>query len=133
MMDSAYKPGSLLGSLSLEVTEEIIKRYGDVSGDHNPIHFDDNEAKKCGFSAKIVHGMLSMAIASKIIEPLLNEGIWIRQYNMKFIKPVFAGEKIKVSGSVSLVQDGQMLIHVQVSSPTYPQVAKGELSLQVYK
>lgn len=133
MMSSAYQFGSLLEPISLEVTEEIIKRYGDVSGDHNPIHFDDNEAKKRGFSAKIIHGMLSMAIASKIVEPLLNDSFWIKQYNMKFIKPVFAGERILVSGSVSLVQDGQVLIHVQVSSPTYPQVAKGELCLQVYK
>lgn len=35
-----------------------VRRYGEQSGDLNPIHFDDDVARKYGFASRITHGML---------------------------------------------------------------------------
>jgi len=35
-----------------------VRRYGEQSGDLNPIHFDDDVARKYGFTGRITHGML---------------------------------------------------------------------------
>lgn len=35
-----------------------VRRYGEQSGDLNPIHFDDDIARKYGFAGRITHGML---------------------------------------------------------------------------
>lgn len=35
-----------------------VRRYGEQSGDLNPIHFDDDIARQYGFAGRITHGML---------------------------------------------------------------------------
>lgn len=41
---------------SLRVTESLIARYVELSGDNHPFHTDDVYAKKCGFEGRIAHG-----------------------------------------------------------------------------
>ena len=41
-------------------TEEQIVAYAEVSGDHNPIHLDDEFARSVGLPGVIAHGMLQM-------------------------------------------------------------------------
>lgn len=40
------------------VSADDVRRYGEQSGDLNPIHFDDDVARKYGFASRITHGML---------------------------------------------------------------------------
>ncbi len=40
------------------VSTEDVQRYGEQSGDLNPLHFDDEFARKHGFTGRISHGML---------------------------------------------------------------------------
>ncbi len=44
-----------------EISREQLKAYAAASGDHNPIHLDDQFARDAGFPSVIAHGMLSMA------------------------------------------------------------------------
>lgn len=39
-------------------TTSDVRQYGEQSGDLNPIHFDDDVARKYGFTGRITHGML---------------------------------------------------------------------------
>jgi 3-hydroxybutyryl-CoA dehydratase len=133
MTSRLQQQGSILEPFSIEVTEEMVKNYGQVSGDFNPIHFDKNAAQEKGFPDKIIHGMLSMAIASNIVEPLTAEGYWVKSYEMKFRAPVFVGETITIQGTVSALENDSITLDLLVSSPTYPQVAKSKISLYVYK
>lgn len=133
MLSDSIKAGDTLEPLHIEVTEEMVKKYGGVSGDFNPIHFDDKAAKEKGFPAKIIHGMLSMAIASNIVEPYLQEGYWVKSYEMKFKAPVLVGETISIEGTIASIEEGSVTMDIIVSSPTYPQVAKSEIVLHVYK
>jgi 3-hydroxybutyryl-CoA dehydratase len=133
MLSDSIKAGDTLEPLHIEVTEEMVRKYGEVSGDFNPIHFEDNAAKEKGFPAKIIHGMLSMAITSNIVEPFLKEGYWVKSYEMKFRAPVFVGEKITIEGTFTAIEKESVTINIGVSSPTYPQVAKSKILLHVYK
>ena len=40
--------------------------YAAASGDHNPLHLDDEVARRAGFDRALVHGMLSMAYAARL-------------------------------------------------------------------
>lgn len=133
MLADSIKAGDTLEPLHIEVTEQMVKKYGEVSGDFNPIHFEDNAAKEKGFPAKIIHGMLSMAIASNIVEPYLQKGYWVKSYEMKFRAPVFVGEIVTIEGSISAIEKESVTIDIRVSSLTYPQVAKSKILLHVYK
>ncbi|MDQ4026302.1 MAG: dehydratase, partial [Actinomycetota bacterium] len=48
-----------------KVDDDQTFRYADASGDHNPIHLDENTAKMAGLPGIILHGMCTMAMGSK--------------------------------------------------------------------
>jgi 3-hydroxybutyryl-CoA dehydratase len=133
MLSDSIKAGDALKPLHIEVTEQMVRKYGEVSGDFNPIHFEDCAAKEKGFPAKIIHGMLSMAITSNIVEPYLHEGYWVKTYEMKFKAPVLVGETINIEGTIASIEKESVTIDILVSSSTYPQVAKSKILLHVYK
>ncbi len=54
-------------SFSKEVTEEDVALFGQVSGDMNPVHFDEEVAKKTIFGGRIVHGALVLSFLSTVL------------------------------------------------------------------
>jgi acyl dehydratase len=50
------------------VTREDLVAYAVASGDHNPIHQDDEVARSVGLPGVIAHGMYTMALAARYVE-----------------------------------------------------------------
>jgi acyl dehydratase len=81
-----------------------LARYAEVSGDSNPIHLDEDLARKAGLAAPPVQGMLLMSA----FEPALvawRPDFVLQRLSAKFLRPVLAGESIIVSGRVGSVSD----------------------------
>ena len=49
------------------ITEDLIGQFGEVSGDLNPLHFDESFAKASPFGKKIAHGLLGLSVASGLL------------------------------------------------------------------
>ena len=47
-------------------TREQIAAYAEASGDHNPIHLDEEFARTVGLPGVIAHGLLQMGIAAEV-------------------------------------------------------------------
>ncbi|CAN5879616.1 MaoC/PaaZ C-terminal domain-containing protein [soil metagenome] len=79
-----------------EVAEDQAARYGDASGDHNPIHLDPAAARNAGFPNVVLHGMCTMAFAAKALVENLAEGdpARIRRIKVEFARPVFPGQRL---------------------------------------
>lgn len=79
------------------VTIEDIKRFAEVSGDFNPVHLDEEFAKKTIFKGRIAHGFLIASFISTIIATELPGpgSIYLKQ-SLKFLAPVYIDEKILV-------------------------------------
>jgi acyl dehydratase len=79
-----------------KVDDDQTHRYAEASGDHNPIHTDENVAKMAGLPGIINHGMCTMAIAVKGAVDGLAGGdpTKIKRVGVRFSKPVFPGEEI---------------------------------------
>lgn len=85
-------------TFQFHVTEKDIDRYGAVSGDMNPLHFDAAFAKENGFSGKVAHGMLSMAkLLSNAAKECLEPTQMIEKYEVTFIAPVYSDSVVEVS------------------------------------
>ena len=54
-------------SIKKLISEKMVQNYAEVSGDFNPIHLDENYAKKTDFKNKIVHGMLLISNITEIM------------------------------------------------------------------
>ena len=79
------------------VTIEDIKRFAEVSGDFNPVHLDEEFAKKTIFKRRIAHGFLTASFISTVIATELPGpgSIYLKQ-SLKFLAPVYIDEKILV-------------------------------------
>ena len=68
-------------------------RYGKASGDENPIHMDENTAKAAGHPSVILHGLCTMAFASRSVVNGLCAGDPNRLHRVavRFSKPVLPG------------------------------------------
>ena len=62
-MTPTIAAGDALPARTLTVTRDDVRRYADASGDHNPIHLDDDAARALGLPGVVAHGMLTSALA----------------------------------------------------------------------
>lgn len=83
------------------ITDEDIKKFADVSGDRNPIHLNEEYAKKTFFKGRIAHGMLSAALISAVLANKLPGpgSIYLKQ-EIRFLKPIRIGDTILVTVEV---------------------------------
>lgn len=79
-------------SLSRTYDARDVAPYADISGDFNPVHFDDRFARVKNFAACICHGLL-------VISPLTEIGGqigWLASgMDLKFKKPVYSGDTVE--------------------------------------
>lgn len=76
------------------ITEDLIAKFIEISGDSNPIHTSDEFASKTIFKKRIAHGLISASLISKGLTDLLGAGnVWVSQ-TLKFKKPVYIGDVI---------------------------------------
>jgi 3-hydroxybutyryl-CoA dehydratase len=76
--------------LEYSISDTDVQKFGEISGDFNPAHFNEDYAKGTIFKNRIAHGMISVAKFSGIFGmdmPGLG-AIWGGQ-NLKFLAPVY--------------------------------------------
>ena len=86
------------------VTEADIVNFAGISGDYNPLHIDEEFAKKTRFGARIAHGVLTLSIMTGLWARLgILEGTVEAFYGierLRFTKPVYSGETLHVKMKV---------------------------------
>jgi 3-hydroxybutyryl-CoA dehydratase len=53
--------------VSRTITQEQLRAYADASGDHNPIHVDEEYARATPFGGTIAHGMLVASLIGEMM------------------------------------------------------------------
>ena len=83
------------------ITESMLKKFAELSGDYNPLHMDNDYAKTTIFKKRICHGMLIASFFSRLVGMYLpgKNSLYFSQ-SLKFISPCFIGDKIFVEGKV---------------------------------
>jgi acyl dehydratase len=86
-----------------KVDDDQTYRYADASGDPNPIHTDPEFARNvAGLPGIILHGMCTMAFASKVVLDAVAGGdpTRLKRIKVRFSRPVFPGETLTTRGWV---------------------------------
>ena len=99
------------------VTRADLVAYAAASGDHNPIHTDEQVALSVGLPGVISHGMYTLALASRYVDESLGESGQIVELSAKFTKPVVVpeeGTEVSVSGEIDEA-DGRRLVSLTVT------------------
>jgi acyl dehydratase len=103
--------GDELPTLELRVTRADLVRYAGASGDFNPIHWSDRAATGVGLPGVIAHGMLTMALAGRLLTRWAGDPAAVRSYGVRFTRPVVVpdddeGALVELSGKVTAVSEG---------------------------
>lgn len=74
-----------------DITRDQSLRYAEASGDHNPLHKDPEFARAAGLPDVILHGLCTMAIASRAViqGPCQGNLTEISRLSVRFARPVF--------------------------------------------
>jgi acyl dehydratase len=73
------------------------RRYAEASGDCNPIHLDHAAARRSGLRGVILHGMCTMALATKaaVDGPAGGDPTRVHRVAVSFARPVWPGQWLK--------------------------------------
>ncbi len=94
MVDSAAeKDVGYKVSVTVKITDKMVRQFAEMSGDFNPIHLDDEFASKTRFKRRIAHGMILGALVSRFLNDKIGGGIYLAQ-TLKFSNPVFIDDDI---------------------------------------
>jgi len=112
--------GTVLEEHVFYLDRAILKAYADASGDHNPIHQNEEFAISVGLPSVIAHGMLTMALVGKYVTDWAGGSVAVKEFSARFIKPVIvpADQKVDltVSATVSEVEGDRISISLSATS-----------------
>ncbi|HEX5086468.1 MAG TPA: MaoC/PaaZ C-terminal domain-containing protein [Nocardioides sp.] len=101
------------------VTRADLVAYAEASGDHNPIHQDEEVARSVGLPGVIAHGMYTMALAARAVADWY-PGAELVSFGCKFTAPVVVpaggGVEVEVSGEAKEPEDGLTTVALTVTS-----------------
>ncbi len=105
------KPG-MSESFAKTVTEADIQKFGEVSGDMNPAHFDEEWAKTTIFKGRIAHGVLSSSYISTVLGMKMpGPGTIFLSLTTRFKAPVRIGDTVTATCTVrEIVADKRRVV-----------------------
>ena len=99
-----FTEGLSIESRGRTITEADLVNFAGVSGDYNPMHTDAEFAAKTPYGQRVAHGALIFSIATGLTYQLgFLEGtiMAFTGLDWKFRNPIFIGDTVKVTASVS--------------------------------
>ena len=77
-----------------QITHDDVQAFADISGDHNPIHLDDEFAKDSIFGERVAHGMLTASHISAALVSFAGPGWLYVNQSLYFRAPVKIGDTV---------------------------------------
>jgi len=121
-------------STSRKVTDELVRKFAEVSGDYNPIHLDEEFAKTTRFGRRIAHGMLSGAFISAVLGYEFKERkiVYLSQ-TMKFTAPVYLEDTVTATATVAAIREdkGIVILETICTNQDGEVLVKGEAAVMI--
>jgi acyl dehydratase len=102
--------GDEIGPLVVAVDRARLVRYAGASGDFNPIHWNERVATAVGLDGVIAHGMLTMALAGRLVTDWAGDPGAVASFVVRFTRPVVVPDPgavdVTIAGRVADITDG---------------------------
>ncbi len=102
-------------SRSITLTKNHVITFAELSGDHNPLHFDESFAARTKFKKLVVQGGLTTGLLHALVAmDMPGPGTVFLSQNWKFTAPVFIDDTITALATVLSVHDSKPVTHLDV-------------------
>lgn len=115
-----------------KITPDMQEMFMQISGDENPLHTDEEYAKSKGYKETVVYGMLTASLYSTLAGMYLpGEKSLLQSVESKFVKPVYVGDILTVTGKIVEKSETYELIRVkaEIRNQDGEKVSKGLLQI----
>ena len=104
-----------IATRSLSVTAEHVQLYAQITGDRNPLHFDEAFAAQTKFGRLVVHGGITAGILNALVaEDMPGPDTVFMSQELKYTAPVFIGDTITATAEVKEVHDSKPVCRLSV-------------------
>ncbi len=103
------------------ITLEQLRDYAESSGDYNPIHLEESEAKKAGLPGIIAHGMLTAGLLAERAERFLRQREMLgrcrlQRSKFRFKSMTLPGDQISIGGQVKQADEREFTLELQAKN-----------------
>lgn len=119
-------------SFTTRVTAEKIDLFLKLSGDQNPIHWDDDFAIKKGFKKRVAYGMLTASFYSTLVGvylPGLNS--LLHAVSISFNSAVYDGDTLKVEGEITYISEALKEVEIRATISNQEDIVVSRAKLKV--
>lgn len=83
------------------ITDVMMKRFCETTGDENPLHLDPRYALRHGFRDRVVYGLLTASFYSTLAGVHLpGAGCLLQGLRIDFVAPAYVGDHLRVGGEI---------------------------------
>jgi acyl dehydratase len=100
---------------SLTLTDDHVRKYADISGDYNPLHFEPSFVARTKFRKLVVQGGLTTGLLHALVAmDMPGPGTVFLSQNWKFTAPVFIGDTITAEAEIVSIHETKPVTQLRV-------------------
>jgi acyl dehydratase len=110
----------------------MVRAYAEITGDYNPLHFDEGFAARSRFGRLMAQGGIATGLLHALVAmDLPGPGSVFVSQECTFPKPVYIGDAITAVGTVTSAREGRGLYQMefQVTNQDGDEVLKGQAAV----
>ena len=117
----------------LIISEDLMKKFSNISGDLNPLHTNETFAKNKGLPGIVSYGnILNLMLSALVGMDLNNDSVMLLSQRIDYKKPVFLNDKIIATGTISVISKAVRVVELSMRFVNQEEVlvAKGSCSFK---
>ncbi len=104
-----------IAARTVTLTEEHVRIYAELTGDFNPLHFDEAFATQTSFQRPVVQGGLTTGLLHALVAmDMPGPGTVFLSQDWKFTAPVFIGDTITAEATVLSLHETKPVCQLQM-------------------
>ena len=99
---------------SMTITADHVRDYAEITGDYNPLHFDQEFAARTKFGRLVVQGGLTTGLLHALVAmEMPGPGTVFLSQDWKFPAPVFIGDTITAEAEILSIHESKPVTHLR--------------------
>jgi len=116
----------------MAVTAAMVKSYAEITGDYNPLHFDEEFTSKTRFDGLICQGGITTGLLHALVAmDMPGPGTVFLNQSWSFPKPVYIGDTITAEATVTSANNRRSIakLDISIKNQAGDEVLKGEATV----